>query len=565
MEVPASWVYLRSCILICIGFRVVAGSVCPAQWSICPNDYPGGEECCDKNADCSCDACCDEAWNERLDRCTYAMPEGHCSKPWNGEPSDTWRDCVSKCGKRSRYWRHNYVEYEKKKRCYHYCDHVETSNLSPASVIIIMSLFAVSFGGIAMLSSRLLEVPKRVALSSGCGTAVVVFIIGLIPVSTQYPMYCAEVWWISGIGIAIFPITFLGSAASFAAMAVGVAWMTTKTRTPLAKRSVMYLMMVTLCNFCGLIGILHMSCHQEHLFGLPFYIAWIISSFITNLVLQKIVVMRAALVDQSRLPKCLKCIFCAEVILALLLFGFSMFLAIATATADHEKNAREHEELSEEEQAEKRKEGERVLQLIALSVILFTLLFILFDLIFSFASSMAMHSGLKKIQEQMPSLPAGRNNPEADGLLQFPNALDRAIFFAKVNLFLVVASVATTSLFYFSFIAMTAVLMGGFEFEEIQRRVAFLFTAWLLDSLFNDACVVFVGFGATADALTIIGQAHMRAPTHEIIEETVIGATVSAPSTACNKGPVMAVNVTPGPIPGCVFLDTDVKDSNAKE
>eukprot|EP00746_Dinoflagellata_sp_MGD_P151661 gnl/MRDRNA2_/MRDRNA2_83178_c0_seq2.p1 gnl/MRDRNA2_/MRDRNA2_83178_c0~~gnl/MRDRNA2_/MRDRNA2_83178_c0_seq2.p1 ORF type:complete len:188 (-),score=20.87 gnl/MRDRNA2_/MRDRNA2_83178_c0_seq2:367-930(-) len=186
----------------------------------------------------------------------------------------------------------------------------------------------------------------------------------------------------------------------------------------------------------------------------------------------------------------------------------------------------------------------------ALAIILFTLLFVLLDLLFSCASSVAMRSGLKKIREG-------------------PNALGREVLLAKVNLVLVMASVVTTSLFYFSFIVMMITLMGDFSRgnfrEELNRRMAFFFISWLLDSLFNDACVVFVGFGATADALTIIGQAHMRAPTHEIIEETVIGATVSAPSTACNKGPVMAVNVTPGPIPGCVFLDTDVKDSNAKE
>ena len=39
---------------------------------------------------------------------------------------------------------------------------------------------------------------------------------------------------------------------------------------------------------------------------------------------------------------------------------------------------------------------------------------------------------------------------EIGGLLHWPDALARTVFFAKVNLFLVVASVTTTSLFYLS-------------------------------------------------------------------------------------------------------------------
>lgn len=533
MELAVSCLHLRACILIMLcWFGFVAGSVCPANWAICSEKDFGRRECCDVNHDCHCDRCCEPYFNHELGGCPKLAPKLVCSKPWNGEPSDSWRECVANCPTAKFYHRYD-------RRCHNYCDWKERSALSPASVIVIVLLFAGFLGAIAMLSSRLLEVPKRVALTWGSVAAVVVFVCGLIPASTQYPMYCAEVSWHGHAGLMIFPITFLGSAASFSALAVGIAWMTTKPRSSLATRSAIYLVSVTLCNFCGLIGILHMSCHQEFLFGLPFYIAWIISSFITNLVLQKIVVMRAALVDKSKLPKCLQCIFCTEVILALLLFGFSMFLAIAIATTDHEKNQKEHEELSEEEQRQKEEEGKAALQMTALAVILFTLLFILFDLVFSIASSMAMHSGLKKIEEQRPTVPAGQGETEAGGLLKWPSALDRAIFFAKVNLFLVMASVATTSLFYFAFILMTAVIMGDTDYKEVQRRMAFLFIAWLLDSLFNDACVVFVGFGPTSEALTTIGEAaaadiigaptvHMGAPAHQIAEGTVTGTVVAA-------------------------------------
>ena len=38
-------------------------------------------------------------------------------------------------------------------------------------------------------------------------------------------------------------------------------------------------------------------------------------------------------------------------------------------------------------------------------------------------------------------------------------------------------------------------------------HLAFFYGSWLLDSLFNDACVVFVGLGPADEAFTAIGQA----------------------------------------------------------
>merc|ERR1712224_853138 len=139
-----------------------------------------------------------------------------------------------------------------------------------------------------------------------------------------YPMVCAEVTWHGArYGLMIYPIVFLGFAGSFTGFMVGGAWLTVNSRNSLAKWAAAYLFMVTVCNFCGVVGVLHMSCHQEHLFGLSFYVAWLVSSFITNLVLQKIVVMRAALVDDSKLPKVLRRLFCCEVFIALALFSLT--------------------------------------------------------------------------------------------------------------------------------------------------------------------------------------------------------------------------------------------------
>ena len=88
-----------------------------------------------------------------------------------------------------------------------------------------------------------------------------------------------------------------------------------------------------------------------------------------------------------------------------------------------------------------------------------------------------------------------------------PNLFARAIFFAKINLFLVVASVLTTSLFYISLIVAASVFVGEDNTDETKRRAAFVFISWLMDSLFNDACVLFVGFGPISDSLTTIREA----------------------------------------------------------
>merc|ERR1711988_1932484 len=62
---------------------------------------------------------------------------------------------------------------------------------------------------------------------------------------------------------------------------------------------------------------LHLSCHMNWPVGLPLTASWTLGSFVTNLVLQKIVVMRAAFLDKSKLPKVLMHLFRVEVAIAI--------------------------------------------------------------------------------------------------------------------------------------------------------------------------------------------------------------------------------------------------------
>merc|ERR1719401_2160068 len=178
-----------------------------------------------------------------------------------------------------------------------------------------------------------------------------------------------------------------------------------------------------------------------------------------------------------------------------------MFLAIAASTRDY----REQTERSDGDTQEKGSKAKA--QLIALVVSLISILFICFDLFFSCVSAMAMRSGITRIQEIMVSGAVTKTVSQSSGLLRWASSLDRAVFFARINLLLVVCSVTTTTVFYLAFVFMTFAWVVATDETEVERRYAFLFIAWLLDSVFNDICVTFVGFGPTSNALATVGEA----------------------------------------------------------
>ena len=66
-------------------------------------------------------------------------------------------------------------------------------------------------------------------------------------------------------------------------------------------------------------------------------------------------------------------------------------------------------------------------------------------------------------------------------------------------------------------------------FQKLYHFVLF-YTAWLLDSLFNDICVVFVGFGPTENVLMAIkaaaGAEAIGAPVSNVAAAEVIGIPV---------------------------------------
>merc|ERR1712070_1073321 len=105
-------------------------------------------------------------------------------------------------------------------------------------------------------------------------------------------------------------------------------------------------------------------------------------------------------------------------------------------------------------------------------------------------------------------------------------------------------SVTTTTLFYLtSFGAMVLVLLDAdnplYKEEQLMKASSAVFIAWLLDTIFNDLCILFVGFGPTTDALTavanvasvdIIGVPYSSGA-EEQIELEVAGVVVASPFT----------------------------------
>jgi hypothetical protein len=282
-----------------------------------------------------------------------------------------------------------------------------------------------------------------------------------------------------------------------------------------------------------------MSCWDNPVVGLPFFSFWLVSSFITNLVLQKIVMMRANLLAENGLPKYLSIIFAVEVCTAAILISMTVAVTVAFAALDLTDNSEDvacdnndpnfTQCVNEfERNRTNGTESDNVAGLLNymnslsvgqqrryasmgfLAVGFLIFVFVLFDLFFSIFSSMVMRRALQSVQDDAAAntLVIGRDTEGAGP--RFSSNLARALFFGKLNLVLVIASVSTTTLFYFALIRLS--LFSSFHVVccppgpgRLDDQFGFVYGTWLLDSLFNDMCVLFVGFSSTEKALQTVG------------------------------------------------------------
>lgn len=447
-------------------------------------DYHASEKCQEK---------CEELEPEGTEGNCYFRFRPHCH--WDHDAFDDYGFCIRACRR-------------------------EEESLLPGWLALVGAIaFPIIFGIGSWASSVLLDIKRPLAITTMFLVAVSSLVATLVPpLSSREPYVCAEVrfhinW--DNLGFQVFPIVALGVCGSYMGVAVACVWQCTKARTSLSWVAFVYFLMVAVFNTCGVIGICFLSCARDETVGAPLYAAWLVSSFITNLVLQKIVLMRAMLVDASKVPRCLRCIFVFEVVVAILLFAFSLGSTIRAVASTEEEDADDGED-----------EG-TFWDIILYVTALLTFLFVVADCVFSVVSSRAMQSGLQKVKGAAPAI--AQANPQL-GVQE--SSLAQAVFFAKVNLWLVVMSVSTTSLFYFSSITL---LISAAQEGLGEGHFGFLYISWLLDSLFNDVCVMFVGFGPTAKALDVVASAASADVIGAAVtlgSPTVLAATGLAPSSS---------------------------------
>jgi hypothetical protein len=298
-----------------------------------------------------------------------------------------------------------------------------------------------------------------------------------------------------------------------------------------------------------------MSCWDNPVAGLPFFSVWLVSSFITNLLLQKIVLMRADVLAKDGLPHCLRYVFYAEVCTAAILLCMTVFVTMTFAAMDISSFGEEgamntnspsnvavlvemYNQLSPQDQR-------TPLARTFLVVAILTLTFVLFDLFFSIYSSLVMHRALRRVQEDAETNKLVIGQSTTPGA-RFTSNLERAVFFGKLNMALVVASVSTTTLFYASLIRFS--LFSSYHvasmlpaapghFDVMFRSI---YGTWLLDSLFNDACVLFVGFSPLEDALQTLATTRQFGASYAVpITEAKASEPSSLPTILGGDGEVV--------------------------
>ena len=157
---------------------------------------------------------------------------------------------------------------------------------------------------------------------------------------------------------------------------------------------------------------------------------WLVSSIFTNLLLQKVVLLRVDIVAKDSLPLCLTYIFYVEVctaaaLLCMTAFVTALYVAVGASGIDMYNRLSSRSTVT--------------LSLLLVGVLAIT--FVLLDLVFSIYGSLVMHRAIREVQQKGMSKTSAVVSSIAKGKgFQFSSSLERAVFFGKLNLCLVVSS-----------------------------------------------------------------------------------------------------------------------------
>jgi len=360
----------------------------------------------------------------------------------------------------------------------HRCSPWLTILASSGAVLWSLLLGWVTFGG-----ARLLCAPRAVSLTMGVAVTTVMLICGvLLPFVSTYPFACAEVRVEDTALIGhVYPLMILGAGGSLAGFAVSVTqWR--QWRKPLGQSSSVYFILAGVFNAFGVSGSLFSSCYRSDFSGLgrQLVTVWAIGSVVSNVVLQDLIIKRTSLINKSASLKRLRVLFWAEVILVGILFvGVVIAETLRRELADVIFHA-----------------------LFVLSGLAIFSIFVC-DLVFTASACLIFHRALQSFDD---------HQSRAGVDLQHQHARLTASDLARLNTVLILASMITTSLFYAS---MLANLICRLLDTHMATSLSIFYACWLLDSLSNDVCVIFVGFGPIAESLTVIASptsAHADSP-----------------------------------------------------
>jgi len=319
-----------------------------------------------------------------------------------------------------------------------------------------------------------------VAAVTAAFAASAVALLGLIPVvASANPILCAEVYFHEqGRAHAYFPIALIGAGGSVVGLAIActklgsTGW---RCLPGLAKTATMYFVAATISNALGATAAMTSTCMVLDLEANDFHrlvlAAWASGTFASNLILQKLLVDRAHMLERSRSSTCLHKTYRAE--LAILLLAvvsvFISFMVQVLSIRDPLFWAL-HNSVQ------------------GLLVVAFWLL----DLVFSCLVCRIILNSLRSVQLS-----------KASSTLSGEDTLVHAVSVAKLNLATICISVSTTTLFYIAVILGLA-LQGSASAADSEAAVIL---SLFLDSISNDVCAIIVGFGSTDAALQIVNTA----------------------------------------------------------
>jgi len=317
----------------------------------------------------------------------------------------------------------------------------------------------------------------------------------LVPFTLESPGTCFVTTFDYGLHTVPLFAPLMGT--SWAGLAVSLVWLyQTPTRTALGKLTFRYFLATALLNTIGTLGIVIQHCGRMSI-GNSIMLLSFLSNWVTNILLQKVVITRTRLHAGNEAVRCMQKTIYGEVAAGTVLVTVLLVYLLTNVVSEGAGR-----------------------MIIMSGMIVAAFVFVILDGIFSWNAFKALRQVVSGIKS---SLPAGG----------VENKLTVAVRIATNNLWLVLLAVLGTSLHYVALIIALGLHQAGVWGFKFHIFYFILFFTWCVDSFFNDLCAIYIGCGATQAALELVAQAN---------EADAVGIPKSDPA--------MQVEAVPGQVLG---------------